>query len=260
MGLYEPISGVKGFSLNSRVSGQELTYKDRRGSIKTIIRPGGHVPKTGLYLCDNIGKFLDNKTVLDLGTGETAIIALFAALKGAKNVIGSDIKNQVVTLARENVIHNKMINNVEIRLSDLFTHIHESFDVIISNPPQMPMLHKAIHDSGGVNGREIIERIIHDSPSHLNPGGKLIMLLFDFLGVEDNFNNEPSIFEVMNTHGLQPSLVAKQKRFPSESGQTYKSFAHIKQLFPKYKFQMDKSGRPFHYIFVVKGELHKKTI
>jgi HemK-like putative methylase len=68
---------------------------------------------------------------------------------------------------------------------DLFEHINEKYDFILTNPPYIdPALSERIQPSvtlhephtalfGGKNGMEIIEHIIHEAPKFLNSGGIL---------------------------------------------------------------------------------------
>ncbi len=73
---------------------------------------------------------LENKRVLDMGCG-TGILAILAAQKGAKHVVGIDIDDWSI----ENTIENAARNNVEIetRLGGAEQLKDETFDVILAN-------------------------------------------------------------------------------------------------------------------------------
>ncbi|MFA5030866.1 MAG: methyltransferase [Patescibacteria group bacterium] len=74
-------------------------------------------------------------SVLDLGTG-TGLIAIFAAVKGARRVLAVDISPAAVSNARLNVNRHKLDSVVEVRRSDMWQHVgNERFDVIVANLP-----------------------------------------------------------------------------------------------------------------------------
>ncbi|MCX7823381.1 MAG: methyltransferase [Syntrophobacterales bacterium] len=81
--------------------------------------------------------------VIDLGTG-CAVIPLIMACRGkAKKIIGVEIQEDLVNIARRNVEENGLNQIVEIRhvdirkVRDYFEP--ESFDVVVSNPPYRPV-------------------------------------------------------------------------------------------------------------------------
>lgn len=122
--------------------------------------------------------------ILDIGTGTGAI-----ALSLAKNiensyVIGSDIEEKAISLARENKEFTG-IKNVEFIKSDLFDNIEGKFDLIISNPPY---INKKDYDSldkelyfepksalyGGEDGLDFYREIIKNANNFLNDQGHLV--------------------------------------------------------------------------------------
>lgn len=82
-----------------------------------------------------LGMFMDslkNKTVLDLGTNNGALL-LYAYKKGASELIGVDVFKEALDLANENI--KKYTSNyklLNIRIQDLDI---ERVDVIVCNPP-----------------------------------------------------------------------------------------------------------------------------
>ena len=251
---YAPIEGVKGFSIESTPSETNLYYKDN-GSAGLVIKiqPHGKPPKTGLYLSQQLKSLVKDKKVLDLGTGESAILALFGARYGAKAVVACDVDKDILNAAKDNSDLNNL-TNIKVIQSNLFTNINEKFDLIVSNPPQLPMLSPSRHDSGGQDGRLILERIINQSPKYLNERGQLVLLVFDFLGVDRSFNHSPSLFELLKNNGFSPTVLSTKKRLINPKGQTYKNLHHITETYPKYTFtQIGKNL--YHYIMVVKAEL-----
>ena len=96
--------------------------------------------------------FNDSKiNILDIGTGSGCIpITLKKELDC--NIVGVDISNDALEVARENAISNDV--DVEFINSDVFSNVNDKFDVIISNPPY-------------ISYEEEIEDIVKNNEPHL---------------------------------------------------------------------------------------------
>jgi HemK-related putative methylase len=253
---YQPFPNIKNFYIQISTSGEPLwvKYQNKKYSFQLKIRKGGYIPKLGLILCQAISKIVNNKKVLDLGTGETGLMAIFSAKYGATRVIGSDIDSYAVKWAKCNACLNNVTNSKWIN-SDLFKKIDGKFNLIISNPPQMPMLRGSLHDSGGKDGRRLINKIIKLTPKYLLPGGELIMVIFDFLGIDKDYGSGISIFQLLRKAGFKPSIIAKSKRLISPIGNTTKAISLIKKIYPKYTFTKNGQDELYHEVCVVRGVL-----
>lgn len=73
---------------------------------------------------------IEKKSVLDIGTG-SGILAILAAKLNAGRVLGIDIDETAVRVARENVEKNGV--DCDIRLGDLTQGIDEKFDLVLAN-------------------------------------------------------------------------------------------------------------------------------
>ena len=71
-------------------------------------------------------------TVVDVGTG-TGILAIAAALRGARPVVASDIDPMAVRVARENIALNGLGDVVTAAEGDLLTAIRQTCDVMVAN-------------------------------------------------------------------------------------------------------------------------------
>ncbi len=92
---------------------------------------------------------LNNKitNILDLGTGN-APIPLILSTKTKEKIIGVEIQKEIYDLAIESVKINNLKNQIEILnidIKDLLSYYkHESFDLILSNPPYFKKLDTSI--------------------------------------------------------------------------------------------------------------------
>ncbi|KAA0001513.1 MAG: methyltransferase [Thermoplasmata archaeon] len=142
-------------------------------SIKIKVNSGVYPPSEDSYLlieCIDIGK----EKVLEIGTG-TGIIALHAAKSGADDVTAVDKNQKAVKNARENAEKNGI--NIDIKQSDLFSNVDGMFDVIIFNPPYLPSDKMEEAWEGGEEGIEITKKFLEDAARHLNPGGRIYIVL-----------------------------------------------------------------------------------
>lgn len=122
------------------------------------------------------------KHVLDLCCGSGCIGISAALLTGAR-VLGSDISAKAVRIANQNA---KSLSAEHFRAarSDLFSCIHATFDLIVSNPPyvteeEYKTLEIQVKDyepkSALVGGVRFYREIAAQAAGHLNPGGALVL-------------------------------------------------------------------------------------
>jgi ribosomal protein L11 methyltransferase len=91
----------------------------------------GHHETTSLVIGRLLQMDLNGKSLLDMGCG-TAVLAILAAMRGAKNIVAIDID----TWCTENSIENLKMNNisgvnVQLGGAELLTGLH--FDIILAN-------------------------------------------------------------------------------------------------------------------------------
>lgn len=122
--------------------------------------------------------------VLDMCTGSGCI--LISILKNVLNVegVGCDISKQALIVAKENAKLNNVVATFE--RSDLFDHVTETFDVIVSNPPYirteeiatlMPEVCQ-FEPVGALDGKEdglfFYRKMIAEGSKYLNPNGVIL--------------------------------------------------------------------------------------
>src|SRR5699024_6958165 len=60
------------------------------------------------------------------------ILAIAASKLGASHVLGTDISDEAVTAAKENIALNN-IDNIDVRKANLLKDINEKYDLIVAN-------------------------------------------------------------------------------------------------------------------------------
>lgn len=116
----------------------------------------GHHQTTGLILKEILQMDLHEKSVLDMGCG-TAVLAILASMRGAKNIVAVDIDEWAYNNAIENIRLNN-ISDISVWLGGAELLGNETFDVIFAN----------------IN-RNILLQDIPAYVQSLNAGGTLIM-------------------------------------------------------------------------------------
>ncbi|HLG30400.1 MAG TPA: HemK2/MTQ2 family protein methyltransferase, partial [Candidatus Brocadiales bacterium] len=143
-----------------------------------VFHPGLFFTSKFFVSCLNKETVKETNLVLDMGTG-SGIAAIFAA-DYCKRVIATDINPYVVRCAKINVMLNNLEDKIEVRGGDLFEPVEgEKFDVILHNPPFYPGNPKDWLEYALKTGdnNEVVFRFIRDAGKHLNPGGRILVIL-----------------------------------------------------------------------------------
>ena len=163
--------------------------------------------------------------VLEIGAG-LGLAAVLAARAGA-HVVATDVVPAAVDAVRINAALNGV--RIDARLGDCYAPIgDERFDLVCSNPPQMPTPPGreredavAAADNGGIDGWELLDRVIVGAPDHLQAGGRLRFSIFAFLG-------RKTAFAKVEAAGLAPAIVASETQAFPRIG--YERLDHLRAL------------------------------
>jgi len=192
-----------------------------------LFRVGARVqpPKAGsLFFCRHL-PVRAGERVLEIGSG-LGLASVLAARAGAL-VVATDIVPEAVEAIRSNATLNGV--TVDVRLGDCYAPVQdERFDLICSNPPQMPTPSGrdradavAAADNGGADGWRILDRVIEGAAEHLTSGGRLVFSIFAFLG-------RKRAFARLEAHGLTPSVLASEVQAFPRIG--YERLDHIRSV------------------------------
>jgi release factor glutamine methyltransferase len=148
-------------------------------------------------------------SVLDLFTGSGAL-AIAAAKDGAVRTTAADISRRAVANARLNALVNRVPTRV-VR-GDMFDPLAgERFDLILANPPYVPSESAELPSNGisrawdaGPDGRALIDPLCADAPTHLNPGGSVLI-------VQSSLAGETATLAALAEAGLEPKVRARER-------------------------------------------------
>lgn len=124
------------------------------------------------YLLAGLPQRRPRRRAIDLGTG-SGVHALVAS-RHCQSVVGGDINPRALEFARFNAALNG-IRNAEFVLSDLLDSIEGPCDLLLANPPYLPNLGSKAGEnfwSGGLEGTELLARIVGALPERLEAGGE----------------------------------------------------------------------------------------
>ena len=132
-----------------------------------------------------LGKPITQISVLDLCTGSGAIAVSLKRERPFLNVTALDVSPEALKIAALNA--SRLLENpIHLVQSNIFDTVTESFNLIVSNPPYVisgdidtlaPEVRREprLALDGGVDGLELIERIVSEAPQHLVPGGIILL-------------------------------------------------------------------------------------
>jgi len=127
--------------------------------------------------------------VADVGTGSGVLAICCAKLLPDTFVTAIDISPAALEIARHNALSHEVSDRIELVQSDLFENLpaEKRFDLIVSNPPYVTSAEMELLDGdvrrheprvaldGGLQGTDVIERLIQQANQRLRPGGWLLM-------------------------------------------------------------------------------------
>jgi ribosomal protein L3 glutamine methyltransferase len=127
------------------------------------------------------------RSVLDIGTGSGCIAIATALAFPEAHVDAADVSDDALAVAKTNIARYELGERVRAVRSDVFDALDGClYDVIVSNPPyvgaeemsSLPDEYRREPELGlraGVDGLDIVRRILSGASKHLNPGGVLIV-------------------------------------------------------------------------------------
>ncbi len=142
-------------------------------------------PETELLVEAAIERAPAHGRVVDVGTGSGCIAISIERERSDLHVLSVDRSLDALALAAAN--RARLDSRVMLAASDILTSVGGTFDVIVSNPPYVPLgeyeqlaVEVRIHEprialTPGPRGTEVIERILDEAHARLEPRGCVIL-------------------------------------------------------------------------------------
>jgi release factor glutamine methyltransferase len=130
---------------------------------------------------------VDAPRILDVGTGSGAIaLALADEVPGA-TVVATDVSADALALAAANAERTGLAARIELRLGNLLEPADGTFDLVVSNPPYVPLPDRASmqpeivdwEPDAALFDRGQTAEIVETAAPVLNPGAALALELAD---------------------------------------------------------------------------------
>jgi len=128
--------------------------------------------------------------ILDLGCGTGPIGLILSHADPTRIVTMSDVNLRALDLAKKNAERLGVSSRVEIVHSDVYHNLNSTYDAIVSNPPIRA-------------GKAVTYAMYDGAPSHLTPGGSLIVVVRRKQGADSVFEHLKEVFgnaEILASH------------------------------------------------------------
>jgi release factor glutamine methyltransferase len=143
---------------------------------------------------------------LDLGTGSGIIVVTILCELPRAEAMATDISDGALAVARENAARHGVSDRLRLFHANWFMGIDERFDLIVSNPPYIPLadidrLEPEVRDhdprlalDGGPDGLEAYRRVAVGARERLRPEGVVV--------VEIGAGQEPHVSAIFSERGF----------------------------------------------------------
>ncbi len=191
---------------------QHITRTQEFMGLELLVNEDVLIPRQDTeILVEEVLKYSEDKSVIDMCTGSGCIILSLAKLGRLKRAVGVDLSERALEVATNNIRKHKV--NVELIQSNLFDRVEGCYDILVSNPPYIPSsdieaLMPEVKDheprmalDGSADGLEFYRLISNAGKKHLNPNG----LIFYEIG----YNQGEAVKEILLKEGFQEIMIKK---------------------------------------------------
>ena len=162
-------------------------------------------PETETLIEGVLAKYSDDAelNVLDIGTG-SGVIAISLARETNWQITATDISNEALNIAKQNINNLNVSDNIRLVQSDLFNNIDGKFDLIVANPPYISISDPHLADLkfepitalvSADNGYSHLLKIIRHAKDYLVNGGEIFL--------EHGSDQSEYIEKILASHGYK---------------------------------------------------------
>lgn len=186
-------------------------------------------PETELLIQTVLGlaKEIENPKILDIGSGTGCIPLTLVMENNNISVDSVDISEKAIETAKKNALFHNVFENVRFIKSDLFENIEGKYNIIVSNPPYIPLKDKESLQVEVRNfdpalalftkdelGVEFYQKIINQAHNYLFPDGYIAFELginqdkiVEKMLKDNNFKQ----IKILNDLNSVPRIITAQK-------------------------------------------------
>ena len=124
--------------------------------------------------------------LVDIGTGSGVLAITLALERPSLEILAIDISADTLALAEENAVMHGVNDRIKWLQTDLLAAVEPDLDFVVANLPYIPtadigqLSREVQHDprlalDGGVDGLDVIRRLITEAPPHLKPGASILL-------------------------------------------------------------------------------------
>ncbi len=187
--------------------GEEISRIFYRGR-EFLVLPGVYEPAEDTFLLAENLRVERGERVLELGTG-CGLLAVLAAERGGK-VVATDVSEEAIRCAWLNAWKHGVGRRVELRKGWLFEPVKKmKFDLILFNPPYLPVEEEDPRWGGGKDGRGVLDPFLSSLSSHLSGRGRALF-------VQSSLSGMGETLEKAREQGLGVRLLSGLRRFFEE--------------------------------------------
>ena len=184
-------------TVERRVGGEPLSYitghREFYG-LDFVVTPDVLVPRQETeFLVEAVLEYArsragdeDSLTIADIGTGSGCIAVALGAHLPKATVYATDVSQEALCVAGENVQRHGLGERVHLRHGDLFEALVGPVDVVVSNPPYLStgeatdlpsdvQREPSVALVGGTDGMDVLRRLVVEAREYVKPGGLLAM-------------------------------------------------------------------------------------
>lgn len=134
-----------------------------------VFTPNPTVSQTASMIIEHLPD-VNGKRIADVGTG-TGVIGVISALKGAAEVVATDIDDRAITNALENVASNQVDSLVSVVKTNVLDGVQGKFDFIFANIPIL----EEVWDERNIDVTSVSEQLMKAAQEKLKNEGQLFV-------------------------------------------------------------------------------------
>lgn len=183
-----------------------VRWRTKYGEVSFDVPDGVYEPSEDTLLLLDAMEVPEGARVLEVGSG-CGVVSL-AAARRAELVVATDIRAEAAAATHRNATANALHSKVMVVRCDLASALKPgaAFDIVLFNPPYLPVRDGEETWSGGEKGVDVVLRLVRELPSLLRRGGSAFIVVSSLGRFEE-------AIRAAEEAGLTAETVAEKKQF-----------------------------------------------